>query len=301
VPTFGWETQESTSMKASIRLGLGLRVYLDRPWYSSGPNELLGVVVWPESAPSPDADVLEREKDFFTQWGADPIFASGDLDAVPRYPDLASPARVGTSLSVDGTAQAFDVAGYEVVYDADRRLWYSDITFQSTAAYTPFVRLALARYQPHSIEGVELSRVVLGDFAQIAPNRSAFVSVDPGNPRKARVVIGGLGPAGPQASQVTVSVEQRDPSIGSDLGWKPAPPSALTVTEDVPAPDQPNAVLWSGSLVFAKTPPPGAFRVVVREFEVIAADGAGTADPTTAQRLVYAAIIPYDFTPSPTK
>ena len=33
----------------SKRTGGGLRIYMDRPWYSSGDGELLGVVVWPST------------------------------------------------------------------------------------------------------------------------------------------------------------------------------------------------------------------------------------------------------------
>jgi hypothetical protein len=46
-------------------------------------------------------------------------------------------------------------------------------------AYFPFVRLALARYQPQSVPDAHLSRVVLVDFAQLVPNRSASVTFDP--------------------------------------------------------------------------------------------------------------------------
>lgn len=42
------------------------------------------------------------------------------------------------------------------------------------------VRLALARYQPDSIPGLELSRVVLADFGQVPPQRTVTVTPDPG-------------------------------------------------------------------------------------------------------------------------
>lgn len=45
IPTFGWERSEEPNLKMSRRCGGGLRVYLDRPWYSSGDGELLGVVI----------------------------------------------------------------------------------------------------------------------------------------------------------------------------------------------------------------------------------------------------------------
>jgi hypothetical protein len=45
VPTLGWE--ESTPQDGTVARSrtAGLRIYLDRPWYSSGDGELLGVVI----------------------------------------------------------------------------------------------------------------------------------------------------------------------------------------------------------------------------------------------------------------
>ena len=47
-----------------------MRVYLDRPWYSSGDGELLGIVLYNGSFP------VDREgwKPYVTQWGLDPIW-----------------------------------------------------------------------------------------------------------------------------------------------------------------------------------------------------------------------------------
>jgi hypothetical protein len=70
------------------------------------------------------------------------------------------------------------------------------------------------------------------------------------------------------------------------------------VVEDNPAPVENNAALWSGSILFAKAPPVGRYRVVIREFERIAVDAASQkiADPPAiGQRLVYAAILAYDY------
>ena len=44
-----------------------------------------------------------------------------------------------------------------------------------SSAYFPFVRLALARYQPDSMPECHLSPVVLADFTQLAPDRSLTV------------------------------------------------------------------------------------------------------------------------------
>src|SRR5262249_49612991 len=51
LPTFGWRQKTEGTRSFSNRGGGGLRVYLDRPWFSSGEGELLGVVLWQCSPP----------------------------------------------------------------------------------------------------------------------------------------------------------------------------------------------------------------------------------------------------------
>ena len=295
VPTFGWERQETSNVKSNIRFGNGLRVYLHRPWYSSGDNELLGVVLWPGGVTAPDYLTREKFKHVLTQWGNDPIWKTGALSVIPGIGEFANAAVTAQGLSIEESPQAFDVAGHNVEFDQARGLWYCDIQFNNFSSYAPFVRLALARYQPHSIQGVELSRVVLADYAQLTPNRSAVISIDPGDPRRARVTIGGLGPQAPNKNAITVTVERRMAKVATDLGWEPAPASVVKVTEDAPAPAEPNAALWSGTIEFQKAPPRGQFRVVVREFEIIAIDPPPVIAIINGSRLVYAAIVGYDF------
>lgn len=293
VPIFGWERQETTNVKSSIRFGNALRVYLDRPWYSSGVDELLGVVLWPEGAPDPDAAARETYKPYFTQWGNDPIWQSGDLAAVPGTWDFPAAVASGNGLSLEGTTLTVDVAGHAVAFDATRRLWYCDIPVANSTAYNPFIRLALARYQPHSIAGVELSRVVLADFAQLTATRSAVLMIDPDDPRRARLYVGGLAPQAPMQSVVQVTIERQRPDVQTDLGWETVGADVAAVAEDDPAPTAADSVLWAGSISFVQHPARGRFRVVVREFERIAVDSPDE-EPLFAMRLVYAATVAYD-------
>ena len=298
IPTFGIEQQETTNVKTAIRRGNGVRVYLNRPWYSSGENELLGVTLWPASAADPDTPTREKYKPFFTQWGLDPIWKSGPLGAVPTIFTFSNAVTTAAALPLEETDLSVDVAGHCVFFDAERKLWYCDIVVDNFSAYTPFVRLALARYQPHSLPGVELSHVVLADFVQLSPDRSAVLSVDPAEPRKARVFVGGLVPEGPTKPLFTVTVERRMANVISDAGWEVAPATVVNVTEDPSGSGSPDTMLWSGSIEFKKMPPKGQYRVVVREFEILRRDpGLPFAIIVEAfgQRLVYAAIIPYDF------
>jgi hypothetical protein len=296
VPTFGWERQETTNVKSSVRFGNGLRVYLNRPWYSSGDSELLGAVLWNGSAP--DYPTREQYKHLFTQWGNDPIWESGYLGDVPAIGDFSNAAASDTQLVLEEeSTRKFDVAGHQVQFDQQRGLWYCDIEFYNSTSYMPFVRLALARYQPHSIHGVELSRVVLADYAQLAPDRSCVVSIDPTDTRQARIFVGGVAPQAPTQSVIDVSVEQRLPGAVADLAWEVAPSSVVQIAENNPDATEVDAVLWSGSVLFSKTPPVGQFRIVIREYERILADAPPNSDATTvlAERLVYLSIVNYDY------
>ena len=299
VPTFGWERQETTNVKTEVREGGGLRVYLSRPWYSSGEGELLGVVIWPQSQPAPDDDARDKFKTSFSQWGLDPIWATGGLQAIPNAFDFPLATATSQNLTLEGISLAVDVAGHKVGYDADRQLWFCDIELFVPDAYSPFVRLALARFQPRSIAGTELSHVVLADFAQLAPHRSAALTVDPADPSRGRLFVGGMAPSGPTRSFIVVSVERRNPAVGTDMGWDPAPAADVTVVEDSPAPSDPTSVLWMGSIVFPAPPPPGRYRIVVREYELLEIDPFEGSiillGPNYGERLVYASIIPWDF------
>jgi hypothetical protein len=295
LPTFGWDRNLETSVKSSVRHGNGLRIYLNRPWYSSGDDELLGVVLWPETRPDPDDSARERYKPYFTQWGADPIWSAGDLDAVPRtyhFPDAAATA---TALALDEVALDVDVAAHDVHFDETRKLWYCDVQLDQTRSYAPFVRLALARYQPHSLPGVELSRVALADYAQLTPTRSAVLMLDPFDSLHARLHVGGLAPAEPTRARIEVTVEERRrPALHTDLDWQPAPVTDVQVVEDAPAPAQPDAALWAGTISFAREPGQGLYRVVVREYETIEIETPRGQRQRYGERLVYAETFAYD-------
>ena len=300
LPTFGWERQESTNLKTEVRFGNGLRVYLNRPWYSSGEGELLGVVLWPGTEAPPDDAQREANKEIITQWGLDPIWNTATIGPVPGTGNLTGAEMSAESLTIEESSQLVDVAGHTVGYDSARGLWYCDIEFGDVESYMPFVRLALARYQPSSIAGVELSHVVLADYAQLTPDRSASLVLDPATPNQARLVVGGIAPAGPATSYVTVTVQARMNGVSSDLGWTAAAPASVSVAEDTPAPSEPASLLWSGRITFASTPAPAEFRVVVQEYEQMATAIAADGTPTYGSRLVYASILPFDFLPPTT-
>lgn len=287
VPTFGWQRQTDTNVKRSVRFGGGLRVYLRRPWFSSGAGELLGVALWSSDRDPPDNEQRDKFKPFMTQWGMDPIWQTGDLSGTPSIASFpgADASELGVTLeeatardAPNGPPGIVDVVGFAPQYDPVRKLWFADVEIETfTGTYMPFVRLALVRYQPEALADAKVSRVVLADFAQLTPDRSALVSSDPHHPRRLNVVVSGVAPRGPApranvpATQISVRVQQRDPSLNSDLAWADAPAGVATVTpaHDGPAPLDANIVMWSGSVVFSAPPEPDRYRLLVEEREQI--------------------------------
>lgn len=300
IPTFGWQRQMQTNLKRSVRFGGGLRVYLDRPWFSSGEGELLGVALYHYSGEENLADAAVRDlwKPFVTQWGNDPIWQTDGLSQIPQswnFPDALAQEE-SLSLEEDPNKRV-SVVGYPVAFDEERQKWYCDLTLDASSTYSPFVRLALVRYQPHALADAKLSRVVLADFAQLTSDRAAVVTADPYSSRQLRVTISGVKPSGPlpqivptptipvsAPTQIEVEVQQFDDTIGGDLAWRSVESSVAIVQPGSPfTPDA--SVLWTGSVRFSESPTPGQFRLLIREYEYISAEYTVNADGTTSPAL----------------
>ena len=281
VPTFEWvrTTDQATGRQSSMRRGGGVRVYLDRPWNETGYGEMLAVVLLPSvRGIAPDANVTPY-KSVVTQWGNDPAwkspFVAGQAPTRASFPlarTAADPTGAWlpsfapldeadqppgpfqvTSLNLPGTVAqpgpAVEIAPHDVHYDEERQLWYCDIEINSGASYFPFVRLALARYQPVSLTGAHLSNVVLADFMALTPSR--WLSVTPGANAVSHTVrvfghthtenagwrenVGqGMSVRNPFTGEVRIVVpsgisstniielwiERLDPDLGEDFGWQ---------------------------------------------------------------------------------
>jgi hypothetical protein len=315
VPTFGWQRQTQTNLKRSIRFGGGLRVYLERPWFSSGAGELLGVTLYDYI----NGSLADRElwKGYITQWGADPIWAAPGLGLIPSSYHFPNALTSEQGLSLPGKAPGrVQVAGFTVDFDFDTQKWFADLTVDiQTEAYTPFIRLAFVRYQPFALPDAKLSAVFLADYAQLTPERSAMITADPYHPRRLRLTVSGPAPSGPVPeitgrqpnpvvtvpTQVEVSIQRRNPAISSDLGWEDAPAGTVTISAlPVPLTSQPGLVRWTGTVNFAALPDPGEYRVLIREYEYLPANYVKTAQVgrrvrrEQPRRLIYAETIEID-------
>ena len=372
IPTFKWES----SPQGHKRVGGGLRVYLDRPWYSSGDGEQLAVVLYPNAK----AELPEKAKPFVTQWGLDPLWEDGSRrvkpggkiskQAIPqakqpfKNPKRIRPRGIEEELEEEVTSRAVGatnlqigkaqllrqygvgisnptpahfrnaaavrhdlgiretgrsvlgistravplrkksrirpqvlgrppmsvtICAFDVKPDISRQLWYCDIEMDPGTAYFPFVRLALARYQVNSIRGAHLSPVVLADFAQLVPDRTASVVNNPKDANQVFVTVAGVpGTAGSQRqSMIEVEVEEANPAVGGDLGWTPIESRGPISLPRV------NAQQWTGPVTLP-APTGKHYRLVIKEFEVfnIPKEADSSPGPRKDKRLVYADAIP---------
>jgi len=178
IPTFEWRKTQSSDAVRHHRMPGGLRVYLKRPWYSTGDDEMLAVVL-PDSkgnlkAISMGAPVYSND---YTHWGIDPVLYGGKPKTVsPQTTDFRMNPVIDHKLQYPDKAGAVTkVAAYPVHFDQERQLWFCDLAIDPKGMYFPFVKLLLARYQPHSVReknaDVCLSPVVVAKMTQLVPER----------------------------------------------------------------------------------------------------------------------------------
>jgi hypothetical protein len=313
VPTFSWQSGLSGKGDGtfeSTRTGGGLRIYLERPWYSSGDGELLGVVLWPGPSSISIAHDAQHEKikPFVTQWGLDPVFFSGPITALPTLDafKLSKQEYKAAGLVLEEVPDEdlkVNIAGHEVAYDSERKLWYCDMQIDAGDTYYPFIRLALVRYQPHSLarsitgpdtvidpggNNVHLSRVVLADFIQLAPDRFASVARSATASTVRTVTVSGLsyrkiggyeGNAAVEASLEKIR-SGMDPEVAGDLAWEPVNWNPVSLTY---AYQKDGTATWTGDITLPDNTK--TYRLVIKEFEVFNVSGLTAL---YQRRLVYA-------------
>lgn len=341
IPSFKWERSKKVSQVTSVRKS-SLRVYLERPWYSTGEGELLAVILPPGITISPRKPaatpagsltapqvsqriqpqiqrkavvsglqvsvppVAEKYKPYVTMWGADPIWRSGPL-APPEYP---LPDAFPSAVEVMGELpllempdeKKFIAVGHQVEYDEQRQLWFCDLELDSGQAYFPFIRLALARFQPDSVPGAHLSQVVVANFAQILPERNLVVTFNPSNLSEINVNLSGVsyiqGYAGSGPGEVEVVLENKKLNLPDELAWEPVKDAAVILKPQRSGATEVGSFIWQGTLKIPSSLKIQDYRISVREYELFDTDEVDKAARTVAavthkkyKRLVYAETI----------
>ncbi len=280
LPAFQWQEKSTASKITSVRAGNVLRVYLGRPWWSSGDGELLGAIVadGPPGVPFPP-ELLP----FVTRYGRDPLVIAGPVSPTPGVADFltATATQNGVLLAEQTDTNPWvDVAGHPVGWDSTHQLWYADVAINVGASSWPFVRLGFVRYQPSTVPGTEVSRVAQADFAQLAPDRSATLTF----PTTTTVKIVVTGPdylfnAYEYGPTMTATVETLQPGVADpELQWVPTP-STVSLTPTAVGP----LLNWNGTLTLPVARGSQSMRILISEAENYPPSDLGDAQ----QRVTY--------------
>jgi len=276
VPGFAWSKSPGRERnKVNVRNGT-IRVYMRRPWYSSGDDERIAVILPPDGL---EPERHPEYKKYCTVWGLDPVFETAPFpNGYSNYPRKNN--FVGTDVIYDTVKLAEEdvlvqVAAYKVFFDKDKQLYYADIRVDAGTAYFPFVRLSLARFQKNSLRenGLDccLSGAVQADWIQQVPLR--LISFEP--------VAGGItvkmeGPAAFKSGgrvRINITIEKAlvpksgDAYIGVDVPGE----QSVVVSRDF---DLDPRQVSNGTINFNETirttgiAPNQPYRAVVREYEL---------------------------------
>ncbi|MBF6339722.1 hypothetical protein IU450_28085 [Nocardia abscessus] len=209
IPMFMWEQTTEPQHPFAIRRirRSGVRIWLDRPWYSSGDGEMLAIITTGDSA------AAEGNAEKVSLWARDPILVgpqlassqpkldgdnkplpltSNEVPVLPAWQQRAvqlsldpqnAPGRPllhvvkeRKSNSPDDKDNVINAYAYRPEFHRERKRWFVDAVFDSASAIWPFLRLSVARYQPNSITGMAFSEVVPTDFVQLPPERIGTLS-----------------------------------------------------------------------------------------------------------------------------
>ena len=162
-----------------------LRIWLERPWFTSGAGELLGVVLL-DRTPTGPADPMY---DYVSLAGRDAAHGTVFINGV-RPDNAVNPVAVERGVilpeclaRLGGLADRVSVALFAPEFDFVSQRWYADVRID-LFGYFPMVRLAVVRYQPTSVANDDpalsahhyfVSPVVLLDPIPLFPGRRLTV------------------------------------------------------------------------------------------------------------------------------
>lgn len=331
IPTFRWNQDvPEDGAPNSRRWGGGLRVYLERPWFASGEGELLGVVLYQGTLVN--EQLCKVMAPHVTQWGRDPIWGlkptSGNSADRPfaAFPNQSSFRAVSGVMTPESnlTLEALkkldpatvgcpneqflvSVVGFQPEFDGDRGLWRCDLEMDPGRAYFPFVRLALARFQPDSLRGdndCRLSAVAQAEFMQLTPDR--FASMKYESAHRVTLTVSGfsyrtrsaeIGKAVDSTGLMKVALEERCKDHKGTMRW-------LRISEDQGQSDTyvsarppifnltTGETTWVFDVSLPRSRKVTRYRLVIMEYEEIAQDeGNDHIKYKDGRRIVYADVL----------
>ncbi len=284
LPAMTWSSDSTASGKVSRKRGNTIRIYLRRPWFSSGIGEKLAIVLPDGSGPNAN----NPDYYYHSTIGFDPAFEFLDnpLKMTPGH--FLGKSGVATDVKISEIGGTATLITYDPKFDSQLQLWYVDVEIDPlNPYYTPFLRLVVCRYQPNSTEGNHVSPLSVTEITQLQPDRVALVVTV--EPRKTyNVFYAGIQGKTKIAPNVVIGTLETQANSNADAPWMPVMKDNEPFEFFVPFSNGPlgmfallsNLYDWSANpenLAKLAQGRPGTvtvpnsaseYRVVLREFEV---------------------------------
>ncbi|WP_239190595.1 hypothetical protein [Candidatus Nitrotoga sp. HW29] len=279
VPAFSFRTEKSKHKVRRMRSSL-LCLHMDGDWWDSGEDEMLAVVlIDPTKVSGSFEDVQEKYSQLASFWGADPTKQSEqNLSRLPNFMgpqhfiETATPHKLtypkkNKSGQIEYVTAYLSLALFKPKFCMDAGSWRVEIPLVNPSAVSrPFVRFAFARYQKYALPDLQLSDIVVADYAQLSDEREAVIMCDPTNNNLIRVTVYGISFQGLERSgeaRVACWLERRcTPLHDGVAAWIPESepkPLSRTVRE--------GRACWHGELPSAESSRSNNYRVAIVEEE----------------------------------
>jgi hypothetical protein len=211
IPTWTWERSTTGGAHVSTRRRGGVRVWLDRPWMTTGVGETLAVWVWADATTgNAGQNGMSHTNTFVSRWGRDPVEQSSGATGGP----LLGPAfPAGTAQPADGFGADLIAVTHTVHFDAERDMWFADVKLAAVDPKPLLLRLGLSRYQDKSFNAPKSSQRVVSDWIALGAEHRTLT----------------VRRAGPQTFDVTVTgpaVKNRNYAASLQPRLLPKPPGA---------------------------------------------------------------------------
>ena len=237
-----------------------------------------------------------------SEWGHDPIWTSGTLpnDFIRASSFSGGSVDTGVRLAEKASGPNVSIASFPVEFDNELKLWFADIRLAIGSAYTPFARLAVCRWQPWAVGGLNNSEVVMCDFIQQMPDRTLTIFHTPASTTATVSLSGSTYASGsiahefptdtttPLGRMAVAFVERRKTT--NDLDWESVTGNyTATLARPIPwYPTFPEGLI-RGILPLPTREAGYEYRAQVREYE---RHSTQEKTQTTAMRLVYVDTLP---------
>jgi len=265
------------------QIGEGLRVYMNRGWFSSGKGERLALAVATPRTP----DGLQQE---VSAWGMNALRDSAPLPGRLHLEHVWGGVERIDDWPIDGGTVGLVI--HDVNFSEAHGLPFADIEFLSQRSFMPFVRLALARYQEHAIDSCKLSRIVQADFVPLAPGRAVTVKQTSRATWSLTMRGYSYGRSGNETSVVQAQVEYMESALSENAAsWRPLS-APITLK---PSPVEAWRYHWTG---LVRIDEPGFLssrwrrRLVIMEFEPFRQTGSHDSPLADRARLISAHAVP---------